>query len=310
MLAMLAMATSLIAQPGHAGPVEASFAVHGGRGQIERLLDDWSGSGVIQRTGRGNPISGVAQCVEPRHPRTIDVPCIRRLIGQRGRGPATVAIIAVDSGRRHVVYNVSCIGPDGVGEAQLNPNAGPFSPHSGLRHRARSALAVCVSSALRGSVAATARVQPVPPSPSAAAFLIEAPGSEVDRQGLNRLLFESWRSRAGVRPLEQRGPLSNWSSCMTGKPARLDPQCVQRLLPRRDDRVPVVALIVLQVRDPFYRITLHCLGARGAGSTSFIHSLANIDRGNRLSRLSNNARTSIARCINEAAPGTIIGDTW
>lgn len=311
MLALLINAALLVAQQAQSVPVTAAYQVHGGgEDQIERLLDEWEGTRTIRRAVRPPRVEGLSQCVAPRHPRTVDLACVRGLIARPGRRAPTVAIISVDAGRVNVVYNVSCVGPDGVGRAQLNPNVGPFSRHTALRDRARADLARCLSAALRGSIAASRPAGPAAALPPAAAFLIEAPHSRADWLGLHRLVFQSWRDRGGVQPLEQRVPLPNWSSCVSGRPARLDPQCVQRLLPRRDDRIPVVALIVLPSPDRFYRLRLHCVGARGAGSTSFTSGLDGIYRSNRSSRLSNNYRSGIARCINEAAPGTVIGDTW
>lgn len=148
------------------------------------------------------------------------------------------------------------------------------------------------------------------PAPAPAAFIIAAPGSAEERLGLHRLIFESWSGRGAARPLQQGAAPAAWSACMTRNIAALDLQCVRRLLPRRYDGVPVVALIVLPAPNRHYRTILHCVGARGAGSDSFIYPLAGIDRSNRQSRLSNNSRSSVARCINEAAPGTVTGDPW
>jgi|GEM_PF-4402906 len=163
------------------------------------------------------------------------------------------------------------------------------------------------------AAAAPARAQPAAPRPPApVAFLIAEPGRATDRRALHGLLFRVWGPRGTVRPSLHPGTPSSWSACVGGrKQLRLEVPCIQRLLPPAQEAGrPLVALFALPAGGRPFHTVVHCIGARGAGSAPFLGTLTGADGGGTGGRARNNMRSAIARCINEAAPGSVTGSVW
>lgn len=150
LLGMMIAETQVVAPKG--APVEASYILVGGEDQVGRLLAELEREGAIKRGGPSMSPEPYRACIDRRDRRTLDEACIRRLLPAAGSGAPTVAILTRDSGRRNLVYEVSCLGPDGRGGVRIDPRDLRRPRTHRFALEARAGLARCLSAALRRSV--------------------------------------------------------------------------------------------------------------------------------------------------------------
>lgn len=111
---------------------------------LETVLSDWARDGVIAGVPRRVTRPAFEACVADRR---VDDACVRHSPEARGR----VILFARDSGKRNFVLRITCVGPGGTGESEIDMNrSGALSPVPAVREQARRAIASCVRAAAPG----------------------------------------------------------------------------------------------------------------------------------------------------------------